>query len=308
MTTETCQLALTESEAPEETNGSNVLDMLAAWHTVVGARETNQDAVVVVQAAACTRDRLILEALADGMGGHKSGATAAALAVETCVSHITGCAVACTQRGCFLDPRICLEEAFALANDRVIAYPKAHPGHEGMGTTLVAVLVLGTRFYVASVGDSRCYLGRGNDVRQLTHDDSYVQALVDHNILTRDQALTHPRAHELIRALGGPKDVDGLTVFAQDLEPGDVILLCSDGLWKVGDDLIRDACLHLPNQAFAQSNLDDTLRALIEQALDRGTDDNVSVAVLWVSAGDQESGDAGATPCESTTAREATED
>lgn len=182
-----------------------------------------------------------------------------------------------------LDMTGAIAAAFYAANAHLIAHVTENPHHAGMGTTLVIALIADAALHVGNVGDSRCYLARGQTLQQLTHDDSYVQTLVDQNILTRDQADNDPRANELSRALGGLRDLDDLAITRHTLCPGDVVLLCSDGVWKGTQDAIRQTCQELALQPFTQAVLDEAAMRLVKTALDQGSDDNISVVLLWMA-------------------------
>ena len=152
-----------------------------------------------------------------------------------------------------------------------------------MGTTLTAVLTDGATCALAHVGDSRAYLLRDGELRQLTHDHTFVQSLVDEGRLTREQARSHPWKNVVLHALEAteaPKpDVLGL-----DLVPGDRLLVCSDGLSDMTDDDAIAACL-------AREDRDEAADALVDAALTGGGRDNVTVLVADVEDGPRLVGD-----------------
>lgn len=122
----------------------------------------------------------------DGMGGYTGGAIASRLAVESVYEHFKSLVSQ-------YDPRVEIEQAFLHIQDSIIEYAKANPDTEGMGTTVVLLLIIGTQYWFANLGDSRLYLKRGGLLRQLTKDHSLVQNMVDRGILTEEQAIDHPQ-------------------------------------------------------------------------------------------------------------------
>ena len=255
--------------------------VLCGCYSRCGVREVNQDMAVWVQLQAQDDDIVTLAAAADGMGGLEHGEVAAVEAIKGFVSQGAALALNQPQADAQMDiPRL-MKQAFHAANNRVLTYAEEQPDCDGMGTTLVVATIYKDMLHVGSVGDSRCYLWREGNLEQLTHDDSFVQTLVDAGYLTREEADRHPRANQITRALGWPNDVENLAVTTHSLQDGDIILLCSDGFWKDAQDAIHDACHHLSQQAYTQESLGQTSITLVEQALERGADDNVSVTLLW---------------------------
>lgn len=205
-------------------------------------------------------------AVADGMGGHLAGEVASAMALEPLTS---------------LDGRVysdsnealtALRDAVATANDRIV--DKAHdaPSYRGMGTTLTAVMVEGRRAHIAHVGDSRAYLLRDGVFSQLTTDHTLVQRLIDEGRLTSEEAAHHPQRSVITRAIGVEDDVD-VDAMTLELQAGDRILLCSDGLsGPVTDEAIA--------KILSQDDLDRIPDDLIDAANDAGGPDNVTAVVI----------------------------
>jgi protein phosphatase len=206
--------------------------------------------------------------LGDGMGGHADGAVAAHLAVEAAAAHVTAAA----------DPGSALGGAVARAGDAVAAHRRAHGGAM-CGTTLVVAVVTRDRVRLANVGDSRAYLIRDGAALQLTQDHSWTAEQVRDGRLDADRAVHHPGRNMLTRALTGePVDAD---LFTAELRGGDVVLICSDGVWDAVDDT-RIADAMQPGAA-----LDAAVAALCDQALAAGSTDNVTVVACRVhDAGD----------------------
>jgi serine/threonine protein phosphatase PrpC len=210
-----------------------------------------------------------LAMVADGMGGHEGGQEASRIAVET-VAEVYGQAPDGTAQELLL-------AAFKAAHERILEHARQHPALHGMGTTATAIALVGDRLYYAHVGDSRLYLVRGETISRLTHDHSYVGRLVENGILSLQEAEAHPQRHILTAALGAGEeiapDVPENSIF---LESGDVILLCTDGLWGV----LTEAELQ---DAVAGAEPSAACRSLIEMAKERGGPDNITVQVLRLS-------------------------
>ncbi len=206
--------------------------------------------------------------LGDGMGGHADGAVAAHLAVEAAVTHVTAAA----------DPASALGGAVARGGDAVAAHRRAHGGAM-CGTTLVVAVVTADRVRLANVGDSRAYLIRDGEAGQLTRDHSWIAEQVRDGRLDADRAVHHPGRNMLTRALTGePVDAD---LFTAALRAGDVVLICSDGVWDAVDDT-RIAEAMRPGIALAEA-----AAALCDRALAAGSTDNVTVVACRVhGAGD----------------------
>ncbi len=200
--------------------------------------------------------------VADGMGGHEYGEVASALARETIVREVrSGKALA---------------QAIRIADEEIIRISRRRNDSLPMGTTVVAVRVVGNRFEVAWVGDSRVYLWRDRQLAQLSQDHSYVQELIAQGAITHEQARSHPHRNVVTQALGvtDPADLNVETMTGE-LRPGMQLLLCSDGLTEeVDDGKIADvlAC----DDCSAQECVD----SLVAAALDGGGSDNVTVVLV----------------------------
>lgn len=220
--------------------------------------------------------------LADGMGGAAGGAVASRLGLERIRQEF--------DRPADRDnPERALIRAMQAANQEVFAKAQAQPELAGMGTTLVALWVGRDQAFLAWVGDSRCYLWRGGSLRQLSHDHSWVAQQVAQGLLTPDQASQHHMRNVLTRAVGALAEVSP-EMLTLELLPGDLLLLCSDGLHGV-----------VPEAGIARSlaegkPLEETAARLIELARRAGAPDNVSVVLARVD----ETSTANAAPGEST--------
>jgi PPM family protein phosphatase len=212
-------------------------------------------------------------AVADGLGGHRGGEVASAMAVEP-LAALDGSAF--PDAGEAADA---LAGAIREANLAIIERGRADPALWGMGTTVTAAAVAADRvLQLAHVGDSRAYLLRpGAPLRQLTVDHTMVEEAVQRGLLTRQQAATHPQRGVVTRAVGLDPDLEVDTPEPLELEPGDQVLLCSDGLTEVVDDDGIAAALA------GQAGGDDTCRALIDAANRAGGPDNITVVLLRVA-------------------------
>ncbi len=211
-----------------------------------------------------------LAVIADGMGGYEGGQEASRLAVET-VRRIYG--------GAFAGgPQDALVAALASAHQSIQRYATEHPQFYGMGTTCTAIAIVDRQLHFAHVGDSRLYHIRAESVSRLTRDHSYVGRLVESGIVRSEDAESHPQRHILTAALGTGRE---LTPHVPEvpfaLEPGDTLVLCTDGLWGlVGDQELAGIAQSAPPA--------EACRRLVAMALERGGPDNITVLVLQVSA------------------------
>jgi serine/threonine protein phosphatase PrpC len=205
-----------------------------------------------------------LLAVADGMGGTVGGDVASATTIMT---------VRALDTPSHPEPLRALGQAAIEANARIAERIETDPHLEGMGTTLTAALFDGYRASVAHIGDSRAYLLRDGRLRMLTHDHTFVQSLVDEGRITPEEAEVHPHRSLIIRALEGRQDARP-DLFAIELEVGDRLLLCSDGLDNAGiKDPVIEAIL------LRNATPDEAAAALVEAALRQGSPDNVTCVV-----------------------------
>lgn len=205
--------------------------------------------------------------VADGMGGHAAGQVASELAAQASVNAmrtLVDASVSLTEK---------LRVAVTAANREILDTTLRKPELAGMGTTLVALLATPERIALAHVGDSRAYLVRGGNIRQLTDDHSLVAELVRRQEITDADARGHPHRHVLTRALGVRRSVEA--DFAElTPEPGDSFVLCSDGLTgHVKDDEIAE-------RVAGEADLDRAAQNLIDEANARGGEDNITVVVI----------------------------
>jgi protein phosphatase len=205
-----------------------------------------------------------LLAVADGMGGHAAGEVASA-AVIAALEQLDELGV---DAG---DPQEALREAVEEANANLRLMVAADNELQGMGTTITAVLSDGEHTWLAHIGDSRAYLLRGGELRQLTRDHTYVQQLVDEGRIAPEDASTHPQRNFITRALDGRAQIE-VDLDRIDLRPGDRLLLCSDGLSGVVTDESMAEVLRT-------SSPDEAVQRLIDLALRGGGPDNITCIV-----------------------------
>lgn len=221
-------------------------------------RKLNEDSIL-------ERSDVGLWVVADGMGGHSAGDLASQLIVNSLARLDAG--------GALPDFVERVEEAVQNVNDRLFAVANAH--HQTSGSTVVMLLTSGSHAVVIWAGDSRCYLLRQGQLRQVTTDHTQIELFIAKGLLTRAEAVGHPSSNMVTRAVG-VTDCLLLEMDLLELHDDDRFLLCSDGLDK-----------HLKDDEIAQQLLGDdpprVARSLIDLTLARGAMDNVSVCVVKVT-------------------------
>lgn len=257
------------------------LEVAALTHPGLGGR-SNEDRFAISSYQVSEKDarQSVFAILSDGIGGHRAGEVAAEMAVET-ISHMVAQAEV-------RHPLEVLEQAIQVTSDAIAARAENDAQRLGMGTTCACAWIIGSQLFIASVGDSRVYLLRQGELQQLTVDHTWVQEAVESGILAPEEARRHPNVHVIRRYLGSIKTprADTRLRLAKDesdtqarshqgliLLPGDLLLLCTDGLTDVvaGEEigpLVRDLEIHAAAQA------------LVDLALSRQAKDNITVVLL----------------------------
>ena len=239
--------------------------------TDVGQRRNhNEDAFLV-------EERLGLFVVADGMGGHAGGGTASQLAVETIRSAVAHAREHEPERFGSTgadDTRVpdLLRDAVEEACEVIFKTAQADPDLSGMGTTVTAVLVDGATAFVAHVGDSRCYLLREGRIYQVSEDHSLVNEQLKAGAISADEARTSRFKNIITRSVGFEQQVV-VDLMGLDLEPGDALVVCCDGLSNLVDD---PEILSI----VSESPIDLAPGRLVALANDRGGDDNITVIVV----------------------------
>lgn len=226
-------------------------------------RTSNQDCVFCEENAVGSFPNLFL--VADGMGGHQAGDMASRICVEEVVRQIQA-----TDRK---TPVSVLEQAISVANQKIYQTAIQDKALEGMGTTLVGTMIEGNTAYIVNIGDSRLYQLR-DTLRQITVDHSLVEEMVQSGEIQKNEMRTHPNKNIITRALGTDTAVRP-DCFEIEVQEGDVLLLCSDGLSNMLED----------NQIenIVRENAEDLKQAgesLVRQANDAGGKDNISVILI----------------------------
>jgi serine/threonine protein phosphatase PrpC len=247
--------------------------VLSSAQTDVGRiRQNNEDAFLC-------EPELGLYAVADGMGGHVGGEVASAMAIEglrRAVAHIPDAKF-------LTDPSLenrrellsFLSKTVASLNAEIYTRGQADPTLRGMGCTLDVALIRGRSLFLAHVGDSRVYGLLGGTLYPLTEDHTFGQTLLSGGAMTVEEVSKHPQRNLLMRALGVYPKVEVDTAYL-DIAPGDVFLLCSDGVHGLVDRATMEAALRKPSDFAAQT--------LIDAALDAGGRDNATAVVVQVAA------------------------
>jgi PPM family protein phosphatase len=217
-----------------------------------------------------------LFAVADGIGGAQAGELASSLAAA---------AVRDDSQDGDVDGRERVQALIQEANRRVYQRQAQDAAVSGMGTTMTVALVEGDHVWIGHVGDSRAYLIRGGRLEQLTEDHSLVAELVRSGRLSPEEAETHPQRSVVTRALGTDPDVD-VDTFSVETMPGDLFLLCSDGLTTMVDD---DAILAEIDKH--RDNLRAAAKALVRAANRGGGEDNITIVFFEIAAEQAEDGE-----------------
>ena len=225
-------------------------------------RDMNQDYMYISETPVGNLPNLFI--LADGMGGHNAGDYASRYTVEVIVNAV--------RNSSEHSPAVVIRRAIAEANQAVMEKARTDIDLEGMGTTVVVATVQDRELCVANVGDSRLYV-IGDEIVQITEDHSLVEEMVRMGGIGREEARNHPDKNIITRAIGARDDVE-VDFFNLELQTGDMVLLCSDGLTNMVDD--ETICRILKNG----NSLRDRVEELVETANANGGRDNISVIVI----------------------------
>lgn len=249
----------------------------------VGKNNEDNHIVSAYQTSASDPTPSLIAIIADGVGGHRAGEVASSLAVDS-INRIIADSDAST-------PVETLERAFIQANETIYTHSIQNSDYEGMSTTAACVWIIGRRLFLASIGDSRVYLLRNDEITQLTVDHTWVQEAIESGIITPEEARTHPNAHMIRRHLGSKQSAipdfrirldreksDSQAIANQGmlLGMGEQIILCSDGL----TDLVSDEEIQ---EAYAKHSLQEGSQRLVELANRRGGHDNITIIAIQAS-------------------------
>lgn len=250
-----------------------VMTITFAQQTDIGQhRSTNEDTMISVlpDDPQQLQEKGALFVVADGLGGHTGGEQASRIAVDTVKEAY--------YQDDADDRAAALQRAVQEANARIYQQNAARspqPSSEGfMGTTCVAAVLLGDRMYVANVGDSRAYIVRDDEIKQITLDHSVVAKELREGLITKEQAKDHPQRHVIYRCLGEGATVE-VDIFTEQTQVGDKLLLCTDGLYGLVDDELRTIV--------QRYDIQESVQRLIDRANELGGSDNITAVVAQVA-------------------------
>ena len=235
------------------------------------ARSNNEDSVA-------TDDGVSLAVLADGMGGYNAGEVASNMATSFIRTELGRWLREASQQASDAEVRRAMDICVDNANRAIFNAANANPQYAGMGTTLVVAVFRDDRVLLGHVGDSRCYRLREGRLQQITRDHSLLQEQIDAGLITPEQAAFSANKNLVTRAVG-VEDSVLLETHQHDVQPGDLFLMCSDGL----SDMLDDGAIAQVLQA--HDSLETSSRALIDAANDAGGKDNISVILVRASGG-----------------------
>ena len=226
-------------------------------------REMNQDYMYTSETAVGNLPNLFL--VADGMGGHAAGEYASRFTVEKLVEKI--------KESSQTEPVALMKESVEQVNAMLLAEANADRTKAGMGTTIVAATVIGERLYAANVGDSRLYVINEESITQITRDHSLVEEMVRLGEMNKEDAKDHPDKNIITRAIGVMPEV-APDFFEISLKDQDMILMCSDGLTNMIDDI------DIKKIVLGQRDIVEKAEKLVETANQNGGRDNITVVLV----------------------------
>ncbi|SHF20452.1 protein phosphatase [Caldanaerobius fijiensis DSM 17918] len=244
--------------------------MKAVGKTDVGnARENNEDGYYIKN-----DDEFKLFIVADGMGGHNAGEVASSLAIKSVVDYFEKNYKQLVKD----DYEIIrfIKEAIVEGNSEVFKKATLNKSMSGMGTTLTLLLIENGKYFIGHIGDSRAYLIRDKKIKQISNDHSLVAELIRQGSITENEARVHPQRNIITRALGTCNDIE-IDIVIDEISPGDIILLCTDGLTNM---LTDQEILDIVNDNEPDRACDE----LIKAANDKGGYDNITVVIAKVDS------------------------
>ena len=280
-------VASSPAVAPPRPNGRATLAPTVAMFSHIGCvRRINQDACLELRFSFYEKSHRYdgwLITVIDGMGGEAEGDKAASLALRTLAQELVAADLGLRdgrQTTVLLPDDVdqrchyLLERALRAANRTIFEYASLDEARRGMGCTITACLLAGSKAYFGQVGDTRGYHGRDR-LDQVTTDHSLVGRLVAMGSLSPEEARVSPQRSIIYRALGTNPDVE-VDLFDRDLLPGDRIILCSDGVWEYFE------AGEFENYAMERREPQEICQRLVDLCLQRGADDNATIAVIQV--------------------------
>jgi len=281
------------------------LHLHAAGRTDIGQQRDHNEDELYYQIFDTGDESRGLFIVADGMGGYQAGEIASQIAVSTIRDELadlfrshqsrptvrlgeqaspTESAAATgmqtqplSEVSVYKDAEDRVRDAIRRAHAEIIRYGQEHRHASGLGSTVTLALVLNGHAIIANVGDSRTYLFRGQNLKRITSDHSLVARLVDAGQITEEEAYTHPNRNLIYRSLGAGHTSVDVDMFHEDLQAGDILLLCCDGLWEMvrSDELAQTLA--------SEPDPDKACARLIELANEHGGEDNITAIVVRVS-------------------------
>lgn len=237
----------------------------AAISDIGKVRKVNEDSFYIPE----SEDKIKLFLIADGIGGQNHGKLAGMMTVESVVRNIY-------KDSDNSDKKAMLNKAIKIANNKIIEHANENDEFKGMGSTLIALLLEGETAYITHAGDSRCYMVRNNVISQITVDNSYVEYLLQKGVISAEEAKNHPQKNLIIKAIGMESDLE-LDFEIIETKPGDIFLLCSDGLTSMVSD---EDILHIIIKR--KKDLQKAVEDLIKAAKVAGGKDNITAILAEV--------------------------
>lgn len=233
--------------------------------TDVGLKRSNNEDIFIIE------PDYFFGLVADGMGGASAGELASELFGQAAKEMLSQSRLNDENQAIQL-----VQQTFTLANNRILSHVKSNPKHEGMGCTAELIVFTHNRFIIGHVGDSRTYRIRDGEQEQITCDHSLVQQQLDQGIITPEEARHHSMRNIILRAVGTKNEL-ALDLIRGDILPGDVFLLCSDGL----TDMVDDPIIH--RIMMSDATLAQKADRLINIAKSVGGKDNITVVLSEVN-------------------------
>jgi protein phosphatase len=226
-------------------------------------RSENQDVLVI-------EPELGLFLVADGMGGAASGELASSIFAQAALKIFSALKAHSEQ-----ERSDAVQAAFKLAHEKIQDHVRKHPDDQGMGCTAELATFFDESCCLGHVGDSRTYLLRGDELRQLTRDHSLVQDQIDHGLITSEQAKSHPLRNAILRSVGVDENL-AVDFIRGDILRDDIFLLCTDGLTSMLDEILIRQVIS------AKLSLSQKVNRLIEEANSAGGHDNITVVLCEI--------------------------
>ena len=227
-------------------------------------RDMNEDSFGYEQVGNC-----LCMAVADGVGGEACGEIASRLVIDSVMENLKESLPFVKERA---DLPSYLKTIYNKANMKILKDCLEHRERIGMCTTLTVAILKGTELTIAHIGDCRAYMLHGNELIKLTEDHNESARLVKRGLITEEEAKCHPGRHRLLKVLGENQYLNP-DIYSYNINYGDLVFLCSDGLYSFMDDEQFKAC------ARERNNLENVCSKLIEQALNGGSSDNITVTI-----------------------------